>query len=313
MKKYIKYVLGVVVAGFMGYSCKTDNRGSDKVASEMVNFSPIQNNPVFSGTNSDTWDKHIRERGFILNESGLYRMWYTGYNDSLSEVRYLGYATSTDGINWERYANNPLLENNWIEDMHVVKHNEKYLMMAEGRNDIAHLLTSDDGIRWNKEGDLVILKTTGEPIEKGPYGTPTLWIEDDKYFLFYERNDLAIWLAQSTNLIEWTNVQDDPVLERGPEEYDKGAVAVNQIIKHEGKYYMYYHASTSTDWMDPDAHALWSSNVAVSGNLVDWKKYQGNPIVEGDHSSPILVLDDKLNQYVLYTMHDQVFRYNPEP
>ncbi len=316
MKRSIKYIVNMAIVSTLIYSCKTDKTGSkqtvdERFPSEMVRFSPIPNNPVFSGTNENTWDKNIRERGYILNEEGLYRMWYTGYNDSISDIRYLGYATSKDGISWERYMDNPLVNNRWVEDMHVVKHEGKYIMLAEGRNDIAHLLTSKDGVAWKEEGNLVILRSNGEPIEEGPYGTPTLWIEEGKYYMFYERNDLAIWLATSTDLIEWTNVQDDPVLNCGPEEYDKGAVAVNQIIKHKDRYYMYYHASTSTDWMDPGANALWSSNVAVSDDLINWTKYPENPIVEGDHSSPILVWDSNLNQYVLYTMHDRVFRYEP--
>ena len=196
--------------------------------------------------------------------------------------------------------------------MHVIKHNGLYYMMAEGRNDITHLLTSKDGVEWYEKGDIKILKTNGEPIDEGPYGTPTIWIEDGVNYLFYERNDLAIWLAKSEDFMEWTNVQDDPVLERGPEEYDKGAVAANQILKYNGRYYMYYHASTSSDWMDPNAQAVWSSNVAVSSNLIDWEKYDQNPIVDGDHSSPIVVFDEKTKEYILYTMHDIVWRYNPQ-
>ena len=47
--------------------------------------------------------------------------------------------------------------------------------------------------------------------------------------------------------------------------------------------------------------------MAVSSDLVHWEKYPGNPIVEGDHSSPILVPDR--DKYRLYTMHDQVWIY----
>ena len=315
MKNYLSFTLLLVI--ILAYSCKTnkDKSADDKSVKfpeELVSFSPSKHNPVFQGTHAETWDKDIRERGYILYEDGLYRMWYTGYNDSLSELRYLGYATSNNGIDWERHSDKPLVENNWIEDMHVIKHNGLYYMMAEGRNDITHLLTSKDGVEWYEKGDIKILKTNGEPIDEGPYGTPTIWIEDGVNYLFYERNDLAIWLAKSEDFMEWTNVQDDPVLERGPEEYDKGAVAANQILKYNGRYYMYYHASTSSDWMDPNAQALWSSNIAVSSNLLDWEKYDQNPIVEGDHSSPIVVYDEKKKEYILYTMHDIVWRYNPQ-
>ena len=39
------------------------------------------------------------------------------------------------------------------------------------------------------------------------------------------RGDLGIWLATSEDMKVWTNVQDDPVIRLGPEEYDKEQVA----------------------------------------------------------------------------------------
>lgn len=103
--------------------------------------------------------------------------------------------------------------------MFVLKHEDKYFMFAEGKNDIAHLLTSADGINWQEQGDLIILKVNGDTIP-GPYGTPSACIENGKWYLFYERNDDAIWLAVSDDQITWKNVRDEPVLKRGPEAYD---------------------------------------------------------------------------------------------
>ena len=121
---------------------------------------------------------------------------------------------------------------------------------------------------------------------------------------------MGIWLATSNDKITWKNIQDEPVLKMGPEEYDAGAVAANQIVKYNGRYYMYYHASTNPDWAKPGANALWTSNIAMSTDLIHWEKYPKNPLVEGDTSSPILVFDDE--RYCLYTMHEQVRLYFPE-
>ncbi|MFA7491142.1 MAG: hypothetical protein WCY58_10325 [Mariniphaga sp.] len=192
--------------------------------------------------------------------------------------------------------------------MFVLKYDEIWYMYAEGKNDIAHLLTSSDGIHWEKQGNLVILETNGDTIP-APYGTPTVWIEDGKWYLFYERNDLGIWLAISGDKLTWINIQDEPVLKMGPEKYDEGAVAANQVIKFKDRYYLFYHGSTNPNWADPDENAEWSSLVAMSVDLINWKKYPGNPLVEGDTSSPILVYDGE--QYRLYTMHDKVGIYLP--
>jgi len=273
---------------------------------EMTSFKPVQTAPVFSGTDGDTWDRQIRERGFILYEDGLYKMWYTGYNNALSDTKFLGYATSTDGVNWERYAGNPIFTDKWTEDMCVVRYEDTYYMYAEGVDDVAHLLTSPDGIAWQEQGDLSITTAAGEPVPP-PFGTPSIWIEDGKWYLFYERNDSAVWIATSEDRLHWRNLQDEPVLKPGPEPYDKGAIAVNQIVKYKGKYFLYYHA-TPDEWGKPTANpAGWNSNVAMSSDLFHWTKYPGNPIVGFDYSSPIVVFDGATPS--LYTMHPAVYRY----
>ena len=284
----------------------SDIRGTEDFPNEMVEFTPYDHNPVFSGTKEETWDKHIRERGFILVENGMYRMWYTGYNDSDNATKYLGYATSPDGISWTRYEKNPVFNQKWTEDMFVFRVEDKYYMYAEGLNDVAHLLISDDGISWQEQGDLKVLTTKGDTIP-GPYGTPSILIENRKWHLLYERNDEGVWLAVSDDHMIWTNVQDEPVLKKGPGNYDSGAVACNQVIKFKGKYYMYYHGTSDAGWANQGAVSIWTSNVAMSTDLVTWTKYPGNPVVEGDHSSPIMVYDG--NNYRLYTMHNEVWLY----
>lgn len=305
-------ILYLLLLSFFLTECNT---GSNKTNStpfppELVDFVPYENNPVFTGTGTDTWDRNIRERGYILKEDGMYRMWYTGYTSDTNATKYLGYATSPDGIHWTRYPGNPVFKEYWTEDMMVVKYGNKYFMVAEGVNDVAHMLTSANGIDWHRLGNLDIRKSNGESIDPGPYGTPTLWIENGKWYLFYERGDLGIWLAVSTDHRIWTNVQDEPVIKTGPGNYDTFGVALDQIIKYKGRYYGYYHGTPDKNW------SSWNSNVAMSEDLVHWTKYEHNPIVNSDSlandlSSPILVDDG--TGYRLYTMHDGVRVYfHPE-
>ena len=285
--------------------CTTSPKGEingEEFPEELVRFVPYSKNPAFAGTSSATWDNQIRERGFILQEDSFYFMWYTGYTN-IDSVKYLGYATSPDGFTWTRYPGNPIYNSNWVEDMSVSKDNGTYYMFAEGKGDTAHWLTSTDRIHWKEQGDLDIRLTNGNPISKGPYGTPTIFRENNKWYLFYERDDLGIWLATSSDCKKWINVQDEPVLNRGPEAYDQFAVAMNQVFKYKGLYYGYYHASAFKDWHE------WSTNVAVSADLINWKKYAKNPIVGNNRSSGIMVNDGKRCR--LYTMHPEVNVYLP--
>ena len=180
--------------------------------------------------------------------------------------------------------------------MMVLKVADTYHMFAEGKGDIAHRLTSSDRINWIDHGPLDMRSANGSPLSEGPYGTPTVQFENDTWYLFYERNDLGIWLATSKDLLFWTNIQDDLVISMGPEIYDQYGLAVNQIVKYKGWYYAYYHATAYEDWHE------WSTNVAASKDLLYWNKYDQNPILEKNKSIGILVNDG--NQFLLYTMHE---------
>jgi hypothetical protein len=274
--------------------------------SDLVDFQPYEKNPVFVAEGPGHWDARIRERGWILREGNAYWMWFTGYDGTRAGRKMLGFATSSDGLRWTRSAANPLDRDNWIEDMMVVKQGETFLMFAEGKDDRAQLLTSADGLRWERRGQLDVRKVDRTPIDPGPFGTPTAWLEDDTWYLFYERGDRGVWLASSRDMRVWRNVQDEPVLLPGPAAWEKDRIAVNQIIKYNGRYYAYYHGAAV------DANpVIWSTNVASSADLVHWEKYAGNPLLpaEANKSSGIVVHDGR--QFRLYTMHDEVHVHFP--
>jgi hypothetical protein len=271
---------------------------------DLVEWKPIAGNPVFAGTGANTWDRKIRERGYILvGEDGIFQLWYTGYNRDRPETMSLGRATSPDGTHWTRDPRNPIFTGSWVEDMCVVKQDGVYQMFAEGKNDIAHRLSSGDGVHWTDHGSLDLRMTGGKPISPGPYGTPTAWFENGTWYLFYERRDQGIWLATSRDLKTWTNVKDDPVISRGPNGYDAAAVALNQVVKRGEYYYGFYHATA--EWPTKD----WTTNVARSRDLVHWEKYPGNPIIKNNCSSAILVATPQGDR--LYTMHPDVKAYGP--
>lgn len=304
-----RYHVTRIAAGILSvFICATTARAIETLRGpefpdELVNFEPATNGVIFAGTGKDTWDKKIRERSHIRREGKTWRLWYNGYNDDRTPTHFLGHATSTDGWQWQRGSEMPVYDKGWIEDVCVVKHARAYYLFSEGRDDITHLLKSKDGQHWTEQGNLDIRRIDGSPIAPGPNGTPSVWVENGAWYLFYERNDAAVWLAKSKDLKRWTNVQDEPVLKCGPDAYDHYAVAFDQVIKYKGRYYAYYHASGHPKWKE------WSTNLAVSTDLVHWKKYPGNPVLPADpndpqRSSAFLVPDG--NRFRLYATHPDV-------
>jgi hypothetical protein len=274
--------------------------------SDLVDWVPRPGNPIFAAGGDGHWDVKIRERGWILREGDGYHLWFTGYDGTREGIKRLGYASSPDGIRWTRSAMNPLSRDHWVEDMMVVKWGDTYYMFAEGSDDNhAVMLTSKDRVEWKWEGPLDVRLADGNRPAKKPCGTPTVWIEDDVWYLFYEHLDLGVWLATSNDVRSrvWTNVRDDPILVPGPAAYDRQLIALDQIVKHKGVYYAFYHASGN------GTPRTWNTNVARSTDLIHWQKFPGNPIVEDNRSSGIVVRDG--DGFRLYTMHAQVDIFCP--
>ena len=64
--------------------------------------------PVLQGTYVDgDWDKNYVSRCTVIKgDDEIYRMWFSGGTGAMNHG--IGYATSSDGINWDKDANNPI-------------------------------------------------------------------------------------------------------------------------------------------------------------------------------------------------------------
>lgn len=275
--------------------------GAEPWPEALTRFEPLVPQPIYTGAGEGAWDARIRERGAILKDGDLWKLWYTGYDGTRPGLKMLGYATSSDGLSWTRSPQNPLYREHWVEDVSVIKHAGTYYMAAEGFLDRSQLLTSPDGLRWTRQGLLDVRLKNGERLSNGPYGTPTLWVEDGLWSLFYERRDAGVWLAQTRDLKVWTNLQDEPVLSPGPEKYDRDLIAMNQIIRHEGMYYAVFHGA-ATD-RTPN---LWATGIARSNDLIHWEKFPDNPLRPIEENKSSGQLFPVPGGFRLYTVHDRI-------
>jgi len=290
--------------------CANSADAAELFPKALTSFSPAAGNPVFIAQGEGHWDVKIRERGWILFDknavdgSTAWRMWYTGYDGTREGQKKLGLATSPDGLKWTAHPDNPVYDDVWVEDLMIVPHDGTLYMFAEGKGDQSHLLKSTDGVAWQRVGVLDVRKANGQPIEPGPYGTPTAYYEDGVWNLFYERRDAGIWLATSRDMKVWTNVSDAPVMIPGPARFDFDLIAMNQVFKHQGRYYASIHGSKA-------GSKLWASGIAVSDDLRTWKKFHGNPLrpISENKSSGLFIHDRK--RFRFYTMHDQVHVHLP--
>jgi len=64
-------------------------------------------NPIFQGGKEGEWDENLFDFK-ILFENGEYHMWYQGSSKEDPSLNKFGFASSTDGIHWKKYPENPL-------------------------------------------------------------------------------------------------------------------------------------------------------------------------------------------------------------
>lgn len=264
----------------------------------LVKFTPSSNNPILTPGPKGSWDENIRERGWVMYENGMYHMWYGGWQGQYihSEARLvkLGYAYSTDGMNWTKYPGNPIYTGTWVEDMTVVKDGDTYYMYAEdeksedGNGSTIDLYTSTDKINWSRQR--TVLAPDGSGWEQGDVGTPTVWKEGHTWFMLYEglMDGVAgqVGLATSSDGRVWTRYPSNPVLTNPI--HPSLDIAIDSIVKINGVYHAYGHYDTGG--------YRWVGGLFTSTNLTEWMIYSGNPIV-GD--SPVIV-DIGDNKYRLY-------------
>lgn len=132
----------------------------------------VATNPVFAWTpEEESWaGQAVAHPSVIVNDEGWWEMWYsTGFHK-------VGYAYSSDGLDWRRYCHNPVFEgdsaNAWetnqVKSNEVILRNGWYMMSYTGGDTGAFVLgwaMSRDGLHWVRAPDPTFL----------PNDTPGTW------------------------------------------------------------------------------------------------------------------------------------------
>lgn len=269
---------------------------------------------------------------FVLKEGAVYKMWYTGggFNyppDTLMRSR-ICYATSSDGINWNKYAGNPVMDvdydGGWdslgVETVSILIDSsapaeQRYKMWYAGqyfntyRYDIGYAFSAD-GIHWTKHGSPVLQAGDVSEWDSGFIEGPSVIKEDDGYKMWYCGYDAIpdgsgtdgkanIGYATSDDGITWTKYAGNPVLTTGG---GRESVYVQDphVIKEDGVYHMWYGGGASGAYYDQQ------TGYAVSADGINWDKSPLNPVLShgnaGDWDAIVASFPSVMNDNGIYKM-----------
>lgn len=161
----------------------------------------------------------------IILRDNKYYMWYAAEGVLNQFLRWrIGFATSIDLVNWEKYPD-PVLDadQTWensgagwgLGNPMIILESDTLHMFYHADHDIGHA-TSSDGIRWTKDANNPVLRHSTDPNAFDSYRVmdPYVIKKDGKYFLYYTgENNRGTWqigLATSDSLEEQPSITISP-------------------------------------------------------------------------------------------------------
>lgn len=115
---------------------------------------------------------------------------------------------------------------------------------------------------------------------------PQIIKKEGKYHMIYSgvrsikricfRHDIG--MAVSNDFQDWSRFKKNPIFSPTEKnEWDSDLVAHSYIIEKDGIYYMFYDGSPKGFWHE-------EIGLATSKDLINWKRYEHNPVLKAGHS-----------------------------
>jgi len=204
------------------------------MSSDGITWQRHENNPILSKGESGAWDEGGIGGGCVILVDTLFYRWFWGWNTDRS-IMGIGLATSTDGITWMEYENNPVIPNTptgtWddfatLQYLNILYNGEQYMMWYCGCKDEYKVpgyytmkigcATSSDGITWTpyENNPILVESKTSSAWDYWKVEMPTVVKNQTGYHMWFhgDNGKSQIGYAHSDDGFNWTKCDDNPVL-----------------------------------------------------------------------------------------------------
>jgi len=247
-----------------------------------TNWYKYPGNPVFESSRGD-WDE-VPIPKVVMYENNQYQMWYRGLGSSGVGI---GFASSKDGIHWDKYDENPLIfdTNSWDAGFYsfdIIKRDSMYFMWYAGpsKEDNTGCIGyawSDDRLNWTKHPKPVLLPSEDEDWDAWGLGGLQVIYDGTSYHMWYNGSAAGlpvigrVGYASSYDGIHWKKYNSNPILDIGEPGTWEDHAAIVEAVEFNGVYFeMWYHGWNLVQ------HEI---GYASSMDGINWNKSPGNPVL----------------------------------
>ena len=207
---------------------------------------------VLASVPGSDWEGYEVNRPTLVKRNGLYHMWYTGQTVSSEFTKAsssIGYATSVDGLNWERHPE-PVMRPEYPWEKYALmcpfvlwdEENSIYRMWYSGGEqyepDAIGYATSKDGIHWDRLENPIFVPRADSYWQCKKVTAPFVLEVDGGYVMYYIGFDgsghSAVGAVCSEDGISgWTEHPDNPLIAGKDGSWDHNGICKVSIIEEE--------------------------------------------------------------------------------
>ena len=274
---YLMWYSGFDADGFIRIGHARSNDG--------IHWKKYKNNPVIDLGAPGEWDDFWINAPKVIFHHGKFHLWYWGVNTSGFGGSAMGYATSRDGIHWEKHPANPVMvagpEGAWddfyVSNGDVLYQNGTFRMWygGFGNEDFTEgsigLAMSEDGVEWHKHPRSPVM-TPGDPGE---------WDEifDTGAEMYYDGSIYHMWFhgfapfqigyATSINGKQWKKYENNPILTPGSTgDWDEMWVIQPSVIVENNLFKM-WHTGVDSEGIFRIGYATSPPTQPIAGKTSD--------------------------------------------
>ncbi|MFC2101967.1 tetratricopeptide repeat protein, partial [Bacteroidota bacterium] len=279
----INHIIGVLMFVLIGSLLSS-------VAFPQTTWYKYPGNPVIKYSDSDVWDQ-VCIPLTVLFEDDQYHLWYKGWSTkNAANTIGIGYATSPDGIHWQKNDNNPLEfrcnSEPWdleccYRSFDILKLEALYTMWYVGfdkRDSTTKIgfAWSENGLKWTKHPEPLLKPGKEGEWDDAYLNNAEVYFDGIRYHMWYNGVNKRDWktkvgYATSDDGILWEKHPANPVLDVGePGAWDDHAAGICSVIFNDSCYEMCYDG-----WDKINTQVGYATSV----DGYNWVKSPHNPVL----------------------------------